>query len=249
MKVFADIPYTAENDPMRMLDIYAPDNGCRATVIWMHGGGLEGGSRKGFDGIAAQLTGAGVGFVSVEYRMYPDCAFDDFVVDCADAARYLTDHAASYGLSGRIYIGGSSAGAYLTMMLCFARKYLQAVSLTPEDFAGYIFDAGQPTTHFNVLKYRGEDPRLIRVDEAAPIYYITDARPDRPLYFICADNDMPARLEQNRLMTASLKHFGYDMEKVKWTVMEGCTHCSYDYKMRNGRWVLADLIEGFVIGR
>ncbi len=69
MKTWPDINYTEHDDDRRRLDIFAPEGACRATVLWTHGGGLVAGSRKGFDGIAAQLCGAGIGFVSVEYRM------------------------------------------------------------------------------------------------------------------------------------------------------------------------------------
>ena len=245
MKEFFDIDYSGLNDEMRRLDIFAPEGPCRATVIWTHGGGLESGSRKGFDGIAEQLCGEGIAFVSVEYRMYPKAAFPDFVEDSAKACRWVFDHAAEYGLSGRVFFGGSSAGGYLTLMLMFARRFLEAEGLRPEDFAGFIPDAGQPTTHFNILKYRGEDPRLIRVDEAAPIYYITDEKPDRPMLVIYAENDLPARPEQNRLMLAAMKHFGHDMTKVETVYMEGYGHCGYCSEKKDGRYILAGLIGGF----
>ncbi len=246
MKTWTDINYTEHDDDRRRVDVFAPEGECRATVLWTHGGGLEAGSRKGFDGIASRLCAAGIGFVSVEYRMYPDCAFPAFVEDNARAAAWLREHAAGYGLSEKIFIGGSSAGGYLTMMLCFAREYLADVGLAPEDFAGYVFDAGQPTTHFNILKYRGEDPRLCRLDEAAPIWHVKDKRPGRPIQVIYADDDMPARLEQNNLLLATMKHFGYDMSLVRVKLMEGYGHCGYDYEQKDGRWVLADLIAGFV---
>ncbi len=246
MKSWTDINYTPCDDDRRRLDIFAPEGACRATVLWTHGGGLEAGNRKGFDGIAAELTAQGIGFVSVEYRMYPDFAFPAFVEDTAQAAAWLKAHAGEYGLSDSIFIGGSSAGGYLSMMLCFARQYLEDVGLTPEDFAGYIFDAGQPTTHFNILKHRGDDPRLCRIDEAAPLYHIADARPGKPIQVIYADNDMPARLEQNNLMLATLRHFGYDMSLVRVKLMEGYGHCGYDGEQKDGKWVLARLIADFV---
>ena len=67
MRTYFDIDYCGAHDDMRCLDVFAPDGDCRATVIWMHGGGLESGSRKGFDGIAEQLCAQGIAFVSVEY--------------------------------------------------------------------------------------------------------------------------------------------------------------------------------------
>lgn len=246
MKSWTDISYTFHDDDQRKLDIFAPEGACRATVLWTHGGGLEAGSRKGFDGIAAELAAQGIGFVSVEYRMYPEFAFPAFIEDTAQAAAWVKAHAREYGLSGNIFIGGSSAGGYITMMLCFAREYLARAGLTPEDFAGYIFDAGQPTTHFNILRHRGDDPRLCRVDEAAPLYHVTGPRPGRPIQVIYADGDMPARPEQNALLLATMRHFGYDMNLVRVKLMEGYGHCGYDYEQKDGKWVLAGIISDFV---
>lgn len=245
MRTYPDRDYSHENDDRRRLDIFAPEGTCRGTVIWMHGGGLECGSRKGFEGIAAELCAQNLAFVSVEYRMYPEAVFPEFIEDCAQAARWVLDHAQDYGLSRRVFVGGSSAGGYLSMMLCFAEAYLAAVGLKSADFAGFIFDAGQPTTHFNVLKYRGEDSRLCRIDEVAPLYHIHDAQPDRPLKIIFADGDMPARPEQNQLLIATLKHFGYDMNKLDVTLMKGYTHCGYDNEFKDGHWVLSELIGDF----
>ena len=58
------------------------------------------------------------------------------------------------------------------MMLCFDKRYLQSVGLSNDDIAGYWHDAGQPTSHFNVLKYSGKDSRRVIVDETAPLYFI-----------------------------------------------------------------------------
>ena len=246
MKCWTDINYTPHDDDRRRLDIFAPEGECRATVLWTHGGGLEAGSRKGFDGIAGQLCAAGIGFVSVEYRMYPEFAFPAFVEDNADAAAWLAVHAGEYCLSDKIFIGGSSAGGYLTMMLCFARDYLENRGLTPERFTGYIFDAGQPTTHYNILKYRGEDPRLCRIDEAAPLWHVTGPQPGRPIQMIYASDDIPARPQQNELLLATMRHWGYDMSLVHVKKMEGYKHCGYDYEQKDGQWVLAGIISEFV---
>ena len=246
MKTYLDIYYTEDHSRSRMIDLFVPEGACRATVMWMHGGGLEAGDRKGMDGIARQLCAEGVGLASVEYGLMPDVSYPTFIEDCATAARWLVDNGPRYGLSRTIAIGGSSAGAYLSMMLCFDRHYLEAQGLKPEDFLGYIFDAGQPTTHFNILKYRGLDQRLCRVDEAAPLYHVKDARPNRPLFIICADHDMPARLQQNQLLKATLEHFGYDMNAVRTKLMQGYEHCGYDGSLSGGRYILGDLIGGFV---
>ena len=243
-----DIPYSDRGDGRLCVDLFIPEGiPCRATLIWFHGGGLEAGSRKDQDVLAEVLCQSGIAMVSVEYRMYPEAAFPDFLVDCAEAVRWARDHAAEYNLSGRLLVGGSSAGGYLTLMLCFDRQYLGMYGMEPEDIAAFLPDAGQPTKHFNVLKYGGEDSRRLIVDEAAPLYHIQDAHPDRPLLITVSDNDMPCRLEQNRLLYATLRHFQYDMDKVELHVMEGYSHCGYTLaKDADGKSIYGQLVMDFL---
>ena len=207
MQTHFDIPYSDISNPRLCVDVFIPDSlPCRATILWLHGGGIEGGSRKGADELAQSLCERGVALVSAGYRLFPEAKYPEFLQDAASAVRWVFDHADEYNLSKRILLGGSSAGAYITMMLCFDAQYLSAVGLQPADLSGFLFDAGQPTSHFNVLKYRGIDPRRLIVDEAAPLFHIQDAQPDRPILITVADNDMPARLEQNQLFMATMKH-------------------------------------------
>ena len=248
MTTYSDIPYCSSSDPRRCVDVYAPDSlPCRATVLWLHGGGIEGGSRKGVEEVALSLCERGVALVSAGYRLFPDAKYPEFLQDAALAVRWAFDHADEYNLSKTLLLGGSSAGAYITMMLCFDEQYLNAVNLAPKDLSGFLFDSGQPTSHFNVLKYRGIDPRRLIVDEAAPLFHIKDTQPDRPILITVADNDMPARLEQNQLLMATMKHFGYDMNKVEYHLMRGYKHTGYTHKKdENGRMIYADLVYGFI---
>ena len=248
MQTRFDIPYSKHHHPRLCVDIFAPDTvPCRATVVWLHGGGIEGGSRKGADELALSLCERGIALVSAGYRLFPEAQYPDFLNDAAAAVRWTFDHAAKYNLSGTILLGGSSAGAYITMMLCFDPQYLNAVNLSPKDLSGVLFDSGQPTSHFNVLKYRGIDPRRLIVDEAAPLFHIKDTQPDRPILITVSDNDMPARLEQNQLLMATMKHFGYDMNKVEYHLMQGYTHTGYTHKKdENGRMIYADLVYNFI---
>ncbi len=248
MKIYQDIPYTSHPDATRRLDIYRLDGACRATLVWLHGGGLEGGDRKaGVEALAATFGLHGISLVSVEYRMYPEHAFPTFLEDAAAAVRWTVDHAAEYALSERIVLGGSSAGGYISMMLCLDRQWLEGVGLTPEDISAYLLDAGQPTTHFNILKYRGEDPRLARIDESAPLYHIRDARPGKPLYITVSDNDIPCRLEQNQLLAVTLKHFGYDPSLIELRVVEGFPHTGYVWAPDEaGRVIYGELASAFL---
>ena len=248
MQTYFAIPYSARPDPRMCVDVFAPDSvPCRASIVWLHGGGIEGGSRKGMDEVALSLCQRGVALISAEYRLFPEAKYPEFLMDAAEAVRWAFDHADEYQLSKTILLGGSSAGAYITMMLCFDPQYLAAFDLAPADLSGFLFDAGQPTTHFNVLKYRGIDSRRLIVDEAAPLFHIKDAQPDRPILVTVADNDMPARLEQNQLLMATMKHFGYDMNKVEYHLMQGYKHTGYTHKKDEaGNMIYADLVYDFI---
>ena len=223
------LPYCP--DGAHRLDLYRPSQPAGSLLLYFHGGGLEGGDKADLDRMPELLTESGITLASANYRMYPQARFPDYVDDCARAAAWAAQYAQGQKGLSRLYIGGSSAGAYLAMMLFLDARYLARYGLDPWDISGYLFDAGQPTTHFNVLRERGLDTRLVRVDEAAPIYHITQDFPAGRalprLLLMAADSDMPNRLEQNRLLIGTLLHFGYPQDHISFMLMEHATHCQY----------------------
>lgn len=226
MNSFLDIKY-ADREKC-FLDIYTPENCENVPVyIFFHGGGIVEGSRKIGTKVPEFYCNNGIAFVSVEYRMYPDAKFPDYIIDCADAVKYIMEN---YSF-GKVFIGGSSAGAYLAMMLYFNKEYLKNVDTS--SIAGYIFNAGQPTSHFSYLKYdKKVDSRCVLVDEAAPIYYLRENfKEDEPyLFFICAENDMTNRVNQHHVLLTAMKQFKFPQEKISFKVYAGESHCSYDAK-------------------
>lgn len=223
MKIINDVAY-GKLDAQK-LDVYLPDGDVKAVFLYFHGGGLEGGDKKHTANIGELLAERGVAFVTVNYRMYPDYKYPDYIYDAAASAKWTWDYMKAELNTDKLYIGGSSAGGYLSMMLCFDKKYLASVGLDNSFVAGYFHDAGQPTTHFNILKKeRGIDPNRIIVDEAAPLYHIVPDENYPPMRFIISDNDMKNRYEQTMLTISALKTFGY--EKVDHVLMHS-THCKY----------------------
>ncbi|NLD87378.1 MAG: alpha/beta hydrolase [Clostridiales bacterium] len=222
MNTSFDIVYDEKNN--LTLDIYESGGEKDALFIYFHGGGLETGSKQAASSFAEALCCKGIDVASVEYRMYPAAKFPEFIEDCAAACAFIMG---KYGYK-RHYIGGSSAGAYLSMMLAFDKSYLGKYSIDADDIDGYVLDAGQPTTHFNILRERGIDTKAIRVDEAAPIYFI-DSKPEktsRYLIFI-AERDISCRLEQNYMLKRTMLDFGYPEECIRLEYMEGYGHCGY----------------------
>lgn len=248
MRTYKDISYGMTEHPARKMDIYLPDSGENFPVfVYYHGGGIEGGDKIWAEPLVSYLVPHGVAVVSANYRMYPEAVFPEFIRDAAACAAWVKEHIAEYGGDpDKIFLGGSSAGGYISMMLCYDRKWLAPYHLTGMDFAGWIHDAGQPTTHYNVCRERGLDGRRVIIDEAAPIYYIGLEEEYKPQLIIVSDNDMQNRPEQTTLTVSTLNHFDYDMSKVKKILMHG-GHCEYDDKYdENGDSIFGKMIFEFM---
>ena len=227
------------------LDFLLPDRDEFDVVIWFHGGGLEGGSRKDIGGFAEELVENGFAVVSPDYRLYPKAKFPDFLTDAAEAVKYVLDHARDYGRCKRLFIGGSSAGAYLTIMLALDRRYFEAAGVDRGRISGYLSDSAQMTTHYNVLRERGFDTRLERIDEAAPLYHLNAGSAIESLLLIYYSEDIPCRPEQNRLFYAAAKRLR-PSDCIEIRKLMG-SHCSgVGTKKPNGNYVINDVLLDFL---
>ena len=246
MKSITDVCYSA--DSQQNLDIHLPECGSFPVFVYFHGGGIESGDKaQNFELFIEHLTARGIAVVSANYRMYPDAKYPDFLVDAAEAVAWVFGNMKAYGDVTGIYVGGSSAGGYISQMLCFDKHYLAVHGISPMDIAGFIHDAGQPTCHFNVLRERGIDTRRVIVDASAPLYHIGADEKYPPMLVIVSDKDMENRYEQTQLLMSTLKHFGHT-ENVTLQVMNS-THCAYIRKVdENGISIFGELISRFILG-
>ena len=237
--------YDLEYKENLFIDLYLPESEAFDLLVYFHGGGLTSGSRRGAKAFAKDLSARGIATASVEYRMYPNAKFPDFIDDGADAILWIKENISRYGNCKRIFVGGSSAGGYISMMLCFDGHYLKDRGISLEEISGYIHDAGQPTAHFNVLKERGIDSRRVIVDETAPLYFVGLNEIYPPMLFVVSDNDMFARYEQMMLMIKTLAHFGHT-SNVHLHINSG-KHCEYVHALdEHGKSIFADIIIDFL---
>jgi pimeloyl-ACP methyl ester carboxylesterase len=233
------VPYGNGTDERQRLDVYLPQCDAKALLLYLHGGGLEGGSREEARFLAG-LAAQGIALILPGYRLYPTARYPDFILDAAAATGWAAAYRNSHYPGKKLYLAGSSAGAYLAMMLCFDEGYLAARGLRPDIFAGCLFDAGQPTVHFNVLREAGMPAQMVAVDERAPMYHVRAERCYPPMLFLCAEKDIPGRYEQTLLMISVLSQFGYG-DRAEFRVMEGYAHCEY-----NETPVFRELIRNFI---
>ncbi len=244
MKTLKDIPYIQHNGKDVCLDLYLPDSDSFDLFVYFHGGGLERGDKANtaVGLFAPYLTERGVAVASLNYRIYPDAKYPDFIRDGAAGVCWLSNHIGEHGSCKRMFVGGSSAGGYLSMMLCFDGRWYAECDAFPIPIAGYFHNAGQPTCHFNVLRERGVDPKRVIIDDSAPLFHIGTAKEYPPMMIVVSDHDMQNRYEQTGLLLSTLKHFAYEESKILYRLMHG-KHCAHDKQTdENGNSVLGKMI-------
>ena len=245
MRILKDICYSEATQ--QCLDIYLPDANEFKAFVYFHGGGIEAGDKSDVLHFCTYLAEHGIAAISVNYRMYPDAKYPEFLLDVAESVAWAFNNIKNYGKCTDIYVGGSSAGGYMSQLLCFNREYLAKHNINVMDIAGFVHDAGQPTAHFNVLKKSGVDGRRLIVDERAPLYYVGADSEYPPMLIIVSDNDMVNRFEQTELLISTLKHFGH-ADKITYKLMHG-NHCAYvEAETQDGDGGFGKVVTDFILG-
>lgn len=252
VKVIDNLIYQENVGSAGMLDVYLPTaEKCKALLIFFHGGGLESGDKSDDRDICSELASSGIAVVSANYRMYPEAVYPQFIEDAAKAVSWSLKHIREYITYDRVFAGGISAGAYLSMMLHFQPEFLKKYGVEEEQIAGYVFDAGQPTVHYNILKERGMDPGSIRIDEAAPLYYLEGERTRKKkqiFLILVSDNDIIGRREQNELLIRTMETHGYEKSQIYYQVMNGYGHAGYEnVRDEKGEYPYVRLLCEFII--
>ncbi len=118
-KVVADLVYAEVDGRELHLDLHLPPQAKDAPlVVYVHGGGWRGGSRKQAPWFFGPLVEAGYAVASVEYRFSTTSPFPAQIHDCKGAVRWLRAHAGRYGCdASRVAAIGCSAGGHLALLL------------------------------------------------------------------------------------------------------------------------------------
>ena len=206
------------------LDLYLPRGKENfATLLWFHGGGLQGGSKADpmTVGIAKWFAGQGIAVALANYRLSPKAQYPAYVDDAAASLAWLCKNIRFRGGDPqRIFVSGHSAGGYLTAMIGVEGRYLERYGLDPGVIAGLIPVSGQMITHSTVRGERGIPRGRPVIDEAAPLYHVRADAP--PVLAVCGGEDLPIRAEENRLFVAALKAAGH--RRIDYLEVAGRDH-------------------------
>jgi acetyl esterase/lipase len=204
-----DLPYIEEADTSEYrrkrckLDVYYPTKTKGfSTVVWFHGGGLEGGSKQ----IPTELKNKGIAIVAINYRLSPEATNPAYIVDAAEATAWVFKNIEKYGGDpGKIFVAGHSAGGYLALMIGFDKKYMASYGVDADKIRGLIPVSGQTNTHYTIRKERGLPSGIPVIDEYAPINCVRKNLP--PTLLVTGDRtlELTARFEENLHLKAIMK--------------------------------------------
>ena len=110
------------------------------------------------------------------------------------------------GDSTKVFVSGHSAGGYLTAMVGLDKRYLVRHAVSTLQLAGLLPVSGQMITHTAIREERGISTKTPIIDTMAPAYYAAAKTPH--CLCIVGENDLPARLEENKYATAAYKATG-----------------------------------------
>lgn len=169
-KTYAPVPEAVERRiagvPCR---VFASGGAARAVYLHFHGGGMIIGAPEMNDAANLELSRRfGVAVVSVDYRLAPEHPYPAGPDDGTAVAAWLVEHAEREFGSGRLLVGGESAGGYMAAaVLLRARDELGAA----HRFAGAnlvfgVYDWGRSPSQRGTRPHEGPDlldPDGIRV--------------------------------------------------------------------------------------
>jgi acetyl esterase/lipase len=243
VKAHRDLVYVENGHERHKLDLYLPEKaeGPLPVIIWVHGGGWQGGSKDGCPPLRAGYLARGYAVASINYRLSGHAAFPAQIEDCKAAIRWLRHHAREYGLDpARFGAWGSSAGGHLVALLGTSGEVkefdvgqfldqssrVQAVCdyYGPTDLVAFVSTAGYER-HADA---NSPESKLIgglvkenreKAEKANPIRYVSSDDP--PFLIVHGDKDAVVPLNQSELLFEALKKAGVS---VHFHTIKGAGH-------------------------
>lgn len=123
-RVVPNIPYRGTAIPACVLDVIASTDPARPrpTVLYVHGGGWDGGSKESAFLSLLPFLERGFNAVNVEYRLAGVAPAPAAVEDVRCAMRWVQRHAAAHGFDvDRLVLAGHSAGGHLSLLAALVR--------------------------------------------------------------------------------------------------------------------------------
>lgn len=225
-KVEKDLAY-GKHERNKLDLVIPPSEKPLPLVIWIHGGGWEGGSKDGNPAVA--LLGKGYAVAGINYRYSQHAPFPAQLHDCQAAIRFLRDNAKKFNLDAdHIGVWGASAGGHLVALLGTSGD-VPELDGDPKSTTSVkvqcVVDWFGPTDLTQMVKPGTATPGLIAkllggsltnkadvAKSANPITHVT--KNDAPFLIVHGDSDPLVPLSQSEILNEALKKVGVATELV-----------------------------------
>jgi acetyl esterase/lipase len=140
--------------------VFTPDGPATAVYLHFHGGGMIMGAPEMNDtGNLALMKDHGLAVVSVDYRLAPEHPFPAGPDDGVAVAAWLLEHAEAEFGSGRLLLGGESAGGYMAAAVALRiRDELQAIDrVIGLELVFGVYDWGRSPSQRGIRPSTGPD--------------------------------------------------------------------------------------------
>lgn len=113
------------------------------VVVWIHGGGWNAGSPDDFCYVGQSFALEGYHCVSLGYRLSPKNKYPTQVEDVCAAYGKAMEYLGEQGIDcSKVIVSGPSAGAHLSSVLCYGRRYQEKCKVDISHIIGFIGVAG-----------------------------------------------------------------------------------------------------------
>lgn len=257
VKALRNLEYVPGGHERQKLDLYLPEKstGALPLVVWIHGGGWQGGSKEYVP--AMYLTTKDYAVASINYRLSQHATFPAQIHDCKAAIRWLRAHSKEYNLdSDHIGVWGASAGGHLVALLGTSggAKELEGTEgdkldrssrvhavcdwFGPSDLAalaGKSSDAKSP-----IAKLLGGPvaDNKEKAREANPITFIGKDAP--PFLIMHGDMDKLVPASQSELLADALKKAGVE---VTLKILPGAGHGGPAFQTAEYRQIIQEFFD------
>jgi arylformamidase len=253
-RVVMDVPYG--DDPLQQLDLWMPLQPSAAplpVIVFLHGGAMRNGFKEWIGCMAPTLCALPAILVSPNYRLAPRVRNEAALGDCFDALAWVHRHIAEHGGdSGRIVLGGHSAGAYLAALMTLRKADLARRDI-PATAIRFCLPVSGVFTYETKDFPPGESIRASRLhenvesdaDAAAVTAYNHVAGNKVPFLIGYGSDEPPEVIHDNKRMIELAEAEGFLREAQ---IFPGCDHFAAHLQCTDpaGRWMgaVAALVAG-----
>ncbi|HKQ93016.1 MAG TPA: alpha/beta hydrolase [Blastocatellia bacterium] len=240
--VMGDIVYRRVNGRELSLDAYVQKHGRkRPSVIVVHGGGWDSGSRVAFVGqFLEMLTRAGYNWFSVDYRLGGIQNYKDALDDLRAAIEFIRCNAKRFRIDPyNIALFGEDAGAHLAAMLLTERpEGVKAAVLI-----GGFYDLREiPNLKSRIPNLESRISNSEFLAEASPITHVSHDMPAAMIVHGAADREAPPG-QANRFCDAMRQSGGH----CQYVEVDGAIHRAENWTP--GQWGYKDTALSWLGGR